>query len=234
MVSRGGKDHPVMPRSPERTRLAVAVEAHAAARHQLERVRQARRREADRFFTELEPAVAKAKRALVEARAVNPRALVELVLTGEALPDDGVRAELQLEAAQRELDAAERKLTASSEVRKLLRDEENRVEQILAIAAPSLDEAVNAVIRAEAAALVPPFVECRRRFAEAAAAFLALPPAATPPGVIGAQRVGDVVVTIAASTRVPNPAMEAWLIALREDPDAVLPDVLAPEPPKAA
>lgn len=214
------------PRSPERARLAECIAAHADAVARLERINEALGRLNDAFFGELQPMVRKAMDRLAEAKLNEPQRFVDEFL-GEAQAG-GAPSLADAEKALREAESA---VEHARQARKLLAEEAVRAERSVAFAESRLNEAVDAAACAESAALLPHFAKCLQQLAEAAAPLLSLPSTVMPPNVSGWHSGGGVNIRIECDK--PDPAVAAWLAALREDTDTVLPGLPPPEPSDA-
>src|SRR5580700_11268240 len=127
-------------RTPERQRLALAIDRHRDAVAQRERVADALTRLDDRLFEVLQPAVRGAREALEEAIKRRPDALV-----AEALGEPANTALPTVADAEAALEAADQKLAEARATRDLLRDEMRDREVAADRANSDLDRAVSEV-----------------------------------------------------------------------------------------
>lgn len=205
-------------RSLERTRLAAAIEAHAAAVAQAERVTAAQQRAEDAYF-ELYPAVAAAREALARAREYEPLRLVDVAL-GDA---EDIPGAAEAEAA---LEEAEQRLAEARSVRSAIRDEAGRADQAVEQTKFEIDRAVAAAVAADPARAAL-LAEFRRVGARALHCAQALRTA----GLIvqGAEahglafRIHEAPTSIDKTAFRPDPGWLNAIAALREDADSVLP-----------
>lgn len=213
-------------RSIERQRLAAAIERHRNAVVQQQRVTEALSRLDAKYWDVLEPAVAAANEALMEAKARAPDALVSAAL-GEQQPDDSPSVE-QAEAAFADI---KRKVVEVKQARKILGEEAARAQSSVAFAQRDLDAAVKAAVEADAQvrASLTEFYRAARRMLRCAKSIRTA-------GLFveGADAHGLAFVITEAAAPMgqrafrDDPAWGAALAALRENADTVLPG-LPPE-----
>lgn len=203
--------HEPPPRSPERQKLAAAIERHAAAERQIAALRDARERAFDRF-RELNAAAEKAREALEQAIADEGRHLAA-ELMGEA--DD---APLTVRDATLALDSATAALDRLRRTREALEEQEKEAAKELEFAALPLRERVRDVVRADPAVrkLAAELTAARDRYRDLLRA---------------ADWLGDMLPDDLQACRNVNapadlptlPLWQAAVKALETDPDAVLP-----------
>jgi hypothetical protein len=154
-------------RSPERATLAAAIERIIAATAALDRVHQARAKVGQAW----EVGVASAEEALKEARAREPRRLVD-----ELLGLVGAKRQT-VEEAGTALAAANSEQDRRRRIHALLDEEERAAERELEYARRVRDEAVVAVVASDpaTATLLAEFIEARQRVADFQRIWLALP-----------------------------------------------------------
>jgi hypothetical protein len=202
-------------RSPERQRLADAIERHRERADDLSRVERAIQKISE---TRIEDRVGigRARDAVSIARGAQSEILVMQAL-GEELVDQP-----DLAAAERTLAECEAKLDAGRASLKLLERERTRVSSALDLAEGALKRAVKDVIANDPAlaALRAEFERTRLHLSQIIGCLLA-----------SGHEVSRVAWTEVAF--VPDRAWTDALTRLREDPDAVLPAPPSTEPPDA-
>jgi cellobiose-specific phosphotransferase system component IIA len=127
------------PRSPERQRLAEAIQAHSDAIDRAARVNDAQQRVDDQLFNQLQPAVRAAQKAIDEAHAIAPEMLIDSVLRNESVVGGMTVAQSQAALAEAEQKVAEARLA-----RALLAKESERAQIAIGTALRELSSAVNA------------------------------------------------------------------------------------------
>lgn len=154
-------------RSPEREKLAAAIERVVTATAALDRVHQARAKVGSQY----DVGVAAAEEALEAARLREPRRLVD-----ELLGVVGVK-HLTVAEAEASLADATREQDRRRKIHSLLDEEEASAVSELKDARHGRDNAVKAVVASDpaTAALLSAFVEARQRVAELQRIWLALP-----------------------------------------------------------
>jgi hypothetical protein len=226
---------PAPPRSPERQALSRAIEHHADAIFQHERVTDALSKIDEHVF-DLQPAVRRAREVVDQALRLAPELLVARTLGEPPDPDQPTVADA--EAALKEADRA---LIDARSARTMLRDELRDREYQVEQAKRALDAAVKAVVASDPAklAVMREYFASGRRALRLARIIRTFGDIAV--GVSDDEsglhfRVGDrsALGNMGIMYR-PEPAWTAALAALREDPDAELPSLPEePEPEPAA
>jgi hypothetical protein len=215
------------PRSPERQRLALAQQAHAAAMERQARVAEAQQRHDATYFGQIRPAVARAKEALDA-----PRALLD-----NLLGDDQPAVRSNVADAANELAEAEAGVENARQARDMLADEASRAANSAAGAERDLTAAVNAVVATDPGkqAVVDELRRARRRFLQMQRILMTLGHgvdrfaaediglglriyALSEPGNMG------------SSLFTPDGAWRMALAALREDAESQLPGLPEPQP----
>ena len=138
------------PRSPERAQLSVAIERHTAAQRQLTRLKAALVRADDLLYGESGAMrmVETAENALKEAKGLESHHLAAVAL-GEA-----TTAANPVIAAERAVAEAQSRLDTTSRTRGALEEQLKAAESELPYVKDTLDKAVRAVFKSEAAAIV--------------------------------------------------------------------------------
>jgi hypothetical protein len=213
------------PRSPERQRLADAIERHTAALQNHDRVTEAERKLTDEYFDVLLPAVTEAEERLAEARERAPEALVAAAL-GEPAPEGPSVAEAEAALAE-----AGRRAAECRAARALLAAETQRAEAAVNGARFGLDTALPRAVSADLAraALLAEFRRAARRALRIARA---IQTSGLRLGGIEAHGmradIGEAVVAVGQRAFRDDPEWLAAIANLRQDPDAALPG-LPPE-----
>jgi hypothetical protein len=220
------------PRSPERQRLAEAIDRLAAATTRAERVAEAGRRASRELFDEALPAESAAAEALAEARQRRPQAIVDRLLG--AVPS-GAPTLTEAEAALRR---AEERVAETREARSLLEVEASRASDALHAEQRNLGNAVAAVVEADPArdaALIEFKMVANRALRLAMALKTAGLELRDVDGHGLRLGVADVPTPLGSSSAFrPDSAWQSALAALRKDPDAPLPGLPEPVPPPDA
>jgi hypothetical protein len=219
-------------RSPERQRLADAIERHAEATTQAERVAQVQRRMHDEFFSRRLPDQQAAEEALAEAREREPRRLVDAVLGVTADPTLATVAE-----AEAALAVAQQAVGDARRASPLLDEEARRAEFDVSEAARRLGQAFDEVVRSDESRSAQ-LGELNRLIDRALDVARGLRTGGLT--ALGGRKHGLVLrieeEPAPLGTAVlfkPDPAWLSALAALRRDPDAALPGLPDPEPPDA-
>jgi hypothetical protein len=221
----------VPPRSAERQRLADAIERHANAVAQRERVTEAQQRLDGEYFDRLQPTVAEAHEALAEARHGAPHALVEALLADEPAGSSAV-AEAEAEFRQ-----AEAKVAEARQARSMLRDELRGREHAADQAKRAVDAAVRAVVSSDPAKqeVLREFFATGRQVLRLARVLRTMGDVVT--GIsaddIGLHlRIGDIAMPGDPNRCLytPNPEWLSALAGMSTDADQPLPGLPEPEP----
>ena len=221
-----------MPRSPERQRLADAIERRDDAVFQHGRVSDALEKLDEQIFDQLGPACRRAREALDEAMAAAPALLVAATLGDPADPDAGP----SVAEAEATLKAADQAASDARKARSILREELRHREQQVDQANRAVEQAVKAVVGSEKGAVVDEFYRSGRRTLRLARIMRTIGDVVT--GVsaddLGLHlRIGDIAPPGEPSRILyrPDPDWSAAIDQLRSgDPDVELPGLRDPEP----
>jgi hypothetical protein len=201
--------HPAPTRTPERERLAAAIERRTAAGDHLARIRQAQPAARTRV-SENEAAVEAAEAALRQAKADEPRRLAAQAIGEDAgSVDDVATATAAAATASEALDLARRVLRA-------LAEREREAQEAINAAVDGVRKAARAVLNVALAPLAREFVAARERAAIIENIAAQLPPGSCP---VDASRW--------PSADIGRDAARGWqtaLDALEHDADARLPE----------
>jgi hypothetical protein len=200
-------------RSPEREQLAEAIARHDAARERLAAIKTAQERAFDNVLN-LKDAAAEATTALEQAKADEPRQLVESFIGGTT-----AEVASPVRAAAAAVEEANARLAAARQMREALSGEEKAAERELQWAEIKLGDAVREAVKADPATarLVAAFNEAERNYKELQQSL----------GIIGTDRLPEAAKfwnCVHRSEELPNAKQwRAALEALRTDANAPLP-----------
>jgi chromosome segregation ATPase len=146
------------PRTPEREGLAAAQDRHGAARERLAAIKTAQERAFDSVLN-LKDAASAAAAALEQAKADEPRQLVESFIGG-----DTAEVASLVKAAAAAIEEADTRLASARQMRDALDQEEKAAEREVMWAKGKLDDAVRTAVKADPATarLVAAFNEAER------------------------------------------------------------------------